>query len=33
MIYEELTVCGNYLLVHGGLGNYYPEKKIWKNIP
>lgn len=29
MIYEELTVCGkNYLLVHGGLGNYYPGKDM-----
>lgn len=29
MIYEELTVNGkNYLLVHGGLGNYYPGKDI-----
>ena len=29
MIYEELTVNGkNYLLVHGGLGNYYPGKEI-----
>ena len=29
MIYEELTVNGkNYLLVHGGLGNYYPGKDM-----
>ena len=29
LIYEELTVGGkNYLLVHGGLGNYSPEKEI-----
>lgn len=29
MIYEELTVNGrDYLLVHGGLGNYYPGKDI-----
>lgn len=29
MIYEELTVNGkNYLLVHGGLGNYYLGKDI-----
>lgn len=28
-IYEELTVNGkDYLLVHGGLGNYRPEKDI-----
>lgn len=28
-IYEELTVNGkDYLLVHGGLGNYKPEKDI-----
>ena len=28
-IYEELTVNGKeYLLVHGGLGNYNPEKDI-----
>ena len=29
LIYEELTVNGkDYLLVHGGLGNYSPEKQI-----
>ena len=29
LIYEELTVGGkNYLLVHGGLGNYSPEKEM-----
>ena len=29
LIYEELTVDGkNYLLVHGGLGNYSPEKEL-----
>ena len=29
MIYEELKVNGrDYLLVHGGLGNYYPGKEI-----
>ena len=29
LLYEELTVGGkNYLLVHGGLGNYSPEKEI-----
>ena len=29
MIYEELTVNGrDYLLVHGGLGNYYPGKDM-----
>ena len=29
LIYEELTVGGkDYLLVHGGLGNYSPEKEI-----
>ena len=29
MIYEELTVNGkNYLLVHGGLENYYPGKDM-----
>lgn len=28
-IYEELTIKGkDYLLVHGGLGNYYPGKDI-----
>lgn len=28
-IYEELTVAGkDYLLVHGGLGNFYPGKDI-----
>ncbi len=28
-IYEELTANGKeYLLVHGGLGNYYPGKDI-----
>lgn len=29
LIYEEVSINGlNYLLVHGGLGNYYPEKKM-----
>lgn len=29
LIYEEITVSGkNFLLVHGGLGNYYPGKDI-----
>lgn len=29
MLYEELTVCGKeFLLVHGGLGNYSPDKDI-----
>ncbi|WP_330404021.1 fructose-bisphosphatase class III [Lachnospira multipara] len=29
LIYEEVTVSGrDYLLVHGGLGNYSPEKDI-----
>ena len=29
LIYEELNVSGNeYLLIHGGLGNYSPEKDI-----
>ncbi len=29
MVYEELTVCGrDYLLVHAGLGGFYPGKQI-----
>lgn len=29
LIYAEITVAGkNYLLVHGGLGNFYPGKHI-----
>lgn len=29
LLYEELTINGkNYLLVHGGLGNYSPDKEI-----
>lgn len=29
VIYEEITVSGeNFLLVHGGLGNFYPGKKM-----
>lgn len=29
LLYEELSVCGKeFLLVHGGLGNYAPDKDI-----
>jgi serine/threonine protein phosphatase 1 len=30
LIYEEVTVNdSNYLLVHGGLGNYDPDREVW----